>query len=184
MRVVPDQRISGMVTYIIRWPRFWWDAYCCGPFLLLSDCCRPGCARLLVSFAGRLAGRGAGHRDWGLWKGSVVSWVCRRRSARRFVLDLQALQRGFAAWAASTRGAAREAIPLGVKTLRRLEDVVGRDGRAPPRPGSCWRSERRALRTDKKSGAARCPLFPINPPAQVRWGPSAAQGCVNGVPAS
>ena len=34
------------------------------------------------------------------------------------MLDLQALQRGFAAWAASPRGAVREAIAVDVKTLR------------------------------------------------------------------
>jgi len=34
-----------------------------------------------------------------------------------YVLDLRALQRGFAAWAASTRSAAREVIAVDVKTL-------------------------------------------------------------------
>jgi hypothetical protein len=183
MRVVPDQRISGMVTYIIRWPRFWWDAFrCAWPFLLLSDCCRPGCARLRGSFAGRLAGRVQETATGAVGKGCVVSWVCRRRSARCCVLDLQALQRGFAAWAASTRGVAPEVIALDVKTLRRLEDVVGREGRAPPRPGAGAASGVPCAPT--KRAAPRCPPIPINLFTQVGWDPSAVHGCVNGVPAS
>jgi predicted transposase YbfD/YdcC len=104
MRVVPDHRISGMVTY-------------------------PLDEILLATLAGVVCGADD-------WEGveeiatGAVGWlrgflpfadgVPRAQTFRKVfrLIDAQALQRGFAAWAGSTRGAAREVIAVDGKTLR------------------------------------------------------------------
>ena len=110
MQVVPDHRISGMVTYPL-------------DEILLATLAGVVCGADDWEGVEEIATGGCGLAAW-------FPAVCRRRSARCFVLDLQALQRGFAAWAASTRGAAREVITGGRQDVARFEDVVGQDGRA------------------------------------------------------
>ena len=103
MRVVPDHRIPGMVTY-------------------------PLDEILLATLAGIVCGAddwdgieeiATGALDW-LRAPPFAEGVPTAQTFRKVfrLLDAPALQRGFAAWAASMRGAAREVIAVDGKTLR------------------------------------------------------------------
>ena len=104
MRVVPDHRIPGMVTY-------------------------PLDEVLLATLVGVVCGAddwdgveevATGALDWLrgflLFKNGIPTAQTLRKVFR--LLDTQALQRGFAAWAASMRAEAREVIAVDGKTLR------------------------------------------------------------------
>src|SRR5260370_33825561 len=104
MRAVPDHRIAGMVTY-------------------------PLDEILLTTLVGVLCGAddwegieevANGALDWLRGFLPFSSGVAKAQTLRKVfrLLDPQALERGFAAWAASTRGAAREVIAVDGKTLR------------------------------------------------------------------
>lgn len=104
MRVVPDHRIPGMVTY-------------------------PLDEILLATLAGVVCGAddwegveeiATGGLEWLRGFLPFADGIPTAQTLRKVfrLLDAQALQRGFAAWAASTRGAAREVIAVDGKTLR------------------------------------------------------------------
>ena len=104
MRVVPDHRIPGMVTY-------------------------PLDEILLATLAGVVCGAddwegieeiATGGLDWLRGFLPFANGIPTAQTLRKVfrLLDGQALERGFAAWAASTRLAAREVIAVDGKTLR------------------------------------------------------------------
>src|SRR5271166_4760745 len=104
MRVVPDHRIPGMVTY-------------------------PLDEVLLATLVGVVCGAddwegveevASGALDWLRFFLPFASGIPTAQTLRKVfrLLDTQALQRGFAAWAASLRVQAREVIAVDGKTLR------------------------------------------------------------------
>src|SRR5271166_5164451 len=104
MRVVPDHRIPGMVTY-------------------------PLDEVLLATLVGVVCGAddwegveevASGALDWLRFFLPFASGIPTAQTLRKVfrLLDTQALQRGFAAWAASLRAEAREVIAVDGKTLR------------------------------------------------------------------
>ena len=104
MRVVPDHRIPGMVTY-------------------------PLDEILLATLAGVVCGAddwegveeiATGGLDWLRGFLPFANGIPTAQTLRKVfrLLDAQALERGFAAWAASMRVAAREVIAVDGKTLR------------------------------------------------------------------
>jgi len=104
MRVVPDHRIPGMVTY-------------------------PLDEILLATLAGVVCGAddwegveeiATGGLDWLRGFLPFANGIPTAQTLRKVfrLLDAQVLERGFAAWAASTRLAAREVIAVDGKTLR------------------------------------------------------------------
>ncbi len=104
MRVVPDHRIPGMVTY-------------------------PLDEILLATLAGIICGAddwegveeiATGGLDWLRGFLPFANGIPTAQTLRKVfrLLDAQALERGFAAWAASMRAAAREVIAVDGKTLR------------------------------------------------------------------
>ena len=150
MRVVPDHRIPGMVTY-------------------------PLDEILLATLAGIVCGAddwdgieeiATGALDWLRGFLPFAEGVPTAQTFRKVfrLLDAPALQRGFAAWAASMRGAAREVIAVDGKTLRGSK--MSSDGRArciwfrltPPRPGWCWRSGR-SREVERDHGDSQTPGY-------------------------
>jgi len=104
MRVVPDHRIAGMVTY-------------------------PLDEILLATLAGVVCGAddwegveeiATGGLNWLRGFLPFANGIPTAQTLRKVfrLLDAQALERGFAAWAASMRAAAREVIAVDGKTLR------------------------------------------------------------------
>ena len=104
MRIVPDHRIAGMVTY-------------------------PLDEVLLATLVGVVCGAddwegveeiAIGALDWLRSFLPFANGVPTAQTLRKVfrLLDTQALQRGFAAWAASLRAQAREVIAVDGKTLR------------------------------------------------------------------
>ena len=104
MRVVPDHRIRGMVTY-------------------------PLDEVLLATLVGVVCGAddwegveevATGALEWLCGFLPLVNGIPTAQTLRKVfrLLDTQALQRGFAAWAASMRAQAREVIGVDGKTLR------------------------------------------------------------------
>ena len=107
MRVVPDHRIPGMVSY-------------------------PLDEVLLATLVGVVCGAddwegveevATGALDWLRGFLSFADGVPTAQTMRKLfrLLDAEALQRGFAAWAASLRAEAREGIAVDGKTLRGSE---------------------------------------------------------------
>src|SRR5260370_19798027 len=104
MRVVPDHRIAGMVTY-------------------------PMDEILLATLTGVVCGAddwegveeiATGGLDWLRGFLPFVNGIPTAQTFRKVfrLLDAQALARGFAAWAASLRSVAREVVAVDGKTLR------------------------------------------------------------------
>ena len=104
MRVVPDHRIAGMVTYPLN-------------------------EILLATLAGVVCGAddwegveeiASGGLDWLRGFLPFANGIPTAQTLRKVfrLLDAQALERGFAAWAASMRAAARAVIAIDGKTLR------------------------------------------------------------------
>ena len=102
MRVVPDHRIPGMVTY-------------------------PLDEVLLATLVGVVCGAddwegveevATGALDWLRDFLPFAYGIPTAQTLRKVLLDTQALQRGFAAWTASLRAEAREVIAVDGKTLR------------------------------------------------------------------
>ena len=104
MRVVPDHRIPGMVTYPI-------------DEVLLATLVGVVCGADDWEGVEEVAG---GALEWLRGFLPFASGIPTAQTLRKVfrLLDTQALQRGFAAWAASLRAEAREVIAVDGKTLR------------------------------------------------------------------
>ena len=104
MRVVPDHRIAGMVTYPI-------------DEVLLATLVGVVCGADDWEGVEEVAG---GALEWLRGFLPFASGIPTAQTLRKVfrLLDAQALQRGFAAWAASLRAEAREVIAVDGKTLR------------------------------------------------------------------
>ena len=125
MRVVPDHRIAGMVTYPLN-------------------------EILLATLAGVVCGAddwegveeiATGGLNWLRGFLPFANGIPTAQTLRKVfrLLDAQALERGFAAWAASMRAAARAVIAIDGKTLRGSK--TSSDGKGALHPVSAYATE-------------------------------------------
>ncbi|AZG78809.1 ISAs1 family transposase (plasmid) [Methylocystis rosea] len=164
MRVVPDHRVPGLATYPL-------------DEILLPTLVGVVCGADDFEGFGEVA---TGALDWLRGFLPFTDGVATAQTLRKVfrLLDPQALERGFSAWAASIRPAAREVVAVDGNTLRgsRQSDGTGTlylVSATPRRPSWCWRnapSTANPTRSRRSRNSSTCSRSKERSFPSTRWG--------------